>query len=236
MTVSHRLIAPEGYTRPDATAYGNYLRDFPVKAHGTSVLTYNGQVSSLNPYSKAVLDLPLERQDLLQCADAVMYLRADYLKNNKLEDKIGFHFVSGLYCDYASYKKGFRYTAQGKWLKTAQASSSEQTFKNYLRLVYGYASTLSLDKELKKVPAGISPSVGDVFIRGGSPGHCFVVMDVVKNAQNDVLFALAQGFMPSQNVHIVHHGHSLWFRLGTDYTGNLPYGELIAPKYLKRHF
>ncbi|TAF32868.1 MAG: hypothetical protein EAZ57_05965 [Cytophagales bacterium] len=233
-TIVTRLIPPAGYIRPVTTNFGNYLRAFPLKAHGSSVKTYKGELSALNPYSKAVLDLPLEKQDLLQCADALMYLRAAYLRSNKQEDKIAFHFVSGLLCDYASYKQGYRYTQQGKWLKKAEPSSSAQTFNSYLRLVYGYASTLSLEKELKKVSVNTGLEVGDVFIRGGSPGHCFIVVDVVKNTQGKSLFALVQGFMPSQNVHVVHHNGNIWFELGQDYSQDLPYGELISSKYLKR--
>lgn len=47
-------------------------------------------------------------------------------------------------------------------------------------MVYIYAGTASLEKELKPKPIA-DLSIGDVFIRGGSPGHAMLIVDVALN-------------------------------------------------------
>ncbi|MEO8147639.1 MAG: DUF4846 domain-containing protein [Bacteroidia bacterium] len=45
---------------------------------------------------------------------------------------------------------------------------------------------------------------GDVFITGGSPGHACIVMNVAKNDKTgEVLFILAQSYMPAQEIHVL---------------------------------
>lgn len=44
-------------------------------------------------------------------------------------------------------------------------------------MVFMYAGTASLSKELRTVPY-TSLQAGDVFIKGGSPGHAVIVVDV----------------------------------------------------------
>ena len=44
-------------------------------------------------------------------------------------------------------------------------------------MVFMYAGTASLSKELRTVPY-TSLQAGDVFIKGGSPGHVVIVVDV----------------------------------------------------------
>nr|MBP7510689.1 hypothetical protein [Bacteroidia bacterium] len=46
--------------------------------------------------------------------------------------------------------------------------------------------------------------IGDVFIKGGSPGHAVIVVDMaVENESNNKIFLLAQSYMPAQSVHVV---------------------------------
>ena len=43
-----------------------------------------------------------------------------------------------------------------------------------------------------------------MFIQGGSPGHAIIVMDVAKNdSSGDVIFLLAQSYMPAQDIHVL---------------------------------
>ena len=39
--------------------------------------------------------------------------------------------------------------------------------------------------------------VGDVFLKGGSPGHVVMVVDVCENENGEKAFLLAQGYMPA---------------------------------------
>jgi hypothetical protein len=98
-------------------------------------------------------------------------------------------------------------------------------------LVFAYAGTLSLEKELKKVNSVDDLTVGDIFIHGGSPGHCFIVVDMAQNAAHKKIFLLAQSYMPAQDIQLLQNG-SPWFSL--DKPAGIPYQELIDMKYLRR--
>lgn len=44
---------------------------------------------------------------------------------------------------------------------------------------------------------------GDVFLKGASPGHVVMVVDLCKNEQGEKAFLLAQGYMPAQEFHVL---------------------------------
>ena len=80
---------------------------------------------------------------------------------------------------------------------------SYQSFKEYLQIVFTYAGTASLAKELKLINMN-DLEIGDVFIKEGSPGHAVIVMDVAINSKTDKkLFMIAQSYMPAQDIHIL---------------------------------
>ena len=80
---------------------------------------------------------------------------------------------------------------------------SYQNFKKYITNVFYYAGTYSLSKELKSKKIH-NIQVGDVFIKGGFPGHGVIVVDVAKNERTGKkVFLLAQSFMPAQSIHIL---------------------------------
>lgn len=95
-------------------------------------------------------------------------------------------------------------------------------------IVFGYAGTLSLAQELKQQELkNIKP--GDVFIRGGSPGHAVIVVDVAQNKKGKKCFMLAQSYMPAQEIHILKNYNdeniSPWYRED--------FGEiLLTPEYI----
>jgi hypothetical protein len=237
-TTIKNLALPAGFVRTvtPKNSFANYLQNLPLKKIGTNVLTYEGYVANTNTSAFAVVDLPIGKKDLLQCADAVMNLRARYLYANDQKDAIAFHFVSGFLCDYTSYAAGNRFVvASNSWAKTAEADNSQATFEKYLELVYMYASTLSLQKELKTVGNSKDIQIGDVFIKGGSPGHCFIVVDRCENANKKVQFAILQGFMPAQDMHLLKNSLGThWFEAGKDCSMEIPYGELLTDTYHKR--
>ncbi len=70
-------------------------------------------------------------------------------------------------------------------------------------MVYAYASTLSLEKELIEKPFS-DLSIGDVLIQGGAPGHCVIVVDMAVNENTgEKIFMLAQSYMPAQDIQIL---------------------------------
>ncbi len=237
------LALPKGFTRQpkDKQSFAAYLQNLPLKPQGTDVLTYTGTIPSTNSFAFAVIDMPIGKKDLLQCADAVMNLRARFLYKNNRKREITFNFVSGFRCDYKSYAAGQRFSLQqNQWTKTATEDNSDANFEKYLELVYMYASTRSLEKELNSIKNMADLQIGDVFIRGGSPGHCFIVVDKCStissgNTSPKVQYAILQGFMPAQDMHLLKNSSGThWFELQKDYSNEISYGELLENYYHKR--
>ncbi len=145
-------------------------------------------------------------RDLQQCADAVIRLRAEYLYGIGQYDKIHFNFTNGFRADYSTWMEGKRIQVQGNdvtWVNQTGYADDYASFRKYLDMVFAYAGTLSLSKELKKVPLE-EIKIGDVFIEGGSPGHCVIVVDMAENKDTgEKLFLLAQSYMPAQDIHIL---------------------------------
>ncbi|WNR46933.1 DUF4846 domain-containing protein [Paenibacillus roseipurpureus] len=205
--VMERIAVPNGYERVPVEhgSYGDYFRNLPLKPHGSKVHLYNGELKSKEVY-EAVLDVDVGERDLQQCADAVMRLRAEYLYGSGKQDQIHFNFTNGFKADYATWRKGNRIEVSGNkvsWAKRGAASDSYEVFRSYLNMVFAYAGTLSLSKEMKQVPLS-EMQAGDVFLEGGSPGHAIVVLDMAKNPETgEKLFMLAQGYTPAQEIHIL---------------------------------
>ena len=97
-----------------------------------------------------------------------------------------------------------------------------------MKYVMMYAGTLSLDNECTAIDIS-RIKAGDMFIKGGSPGHCVMVADVAVNRDGDICFLLAQGYMPAQDFHILNnplHMEDPWY-----YARELSY-PLKTPEYV----
>ena len=206
-TIETRFLLPDGFQRvpADKNSFAYYLRNLELKPDGSKVKYYNGDEKTKNVYD-AVINLSIGNKDLHQCADAVMRLRAEYLYSQKEYEKIHFNLTNGFNCEYKKWMKGKRVKVQGNntsWYDTGKASNDEKTFWKYLEFVFSYAGSLSLSKELIKSDAK-DLKEGDVFIRGGSPGHAVIVVDMAKNKKTgEKIFLLAQSYMPAQETQIL---------------------------------
>jgi hypothetical protein len=185
-----RFNVPEGYNRvkTEKNSFAEFLQNLPLKPDGSPVLLFNGNEKGNQDAHLAVVDLPIGKRDLHQCADAIMRLRADYLFGQKRYNEIEFLFVSGKRSNYATYLAGRTPNSTNLW--------------SYLENVFNLASTLSLDKQLKSKDLN-SIEVGDVFIKGGSPGHAVIVVDKCVNTEGKVKFMLAQSYMPAQETQVL---------------------------------
>lgn len=206
-TVSTRFSTPAGFTRlsPEAGSFAEYLQGLPLKEHGATVHFYNGVEKSYK-VAAAVLNMDVGTKDLQQCADAVMRLRAEYLLKTKQYSALHFNFTNGFKADYSKWRSGYRIRVKGNdvsWYKTDQESVSYKSFREYMDLVFNYAGTASLSKELKAIPVS-EMQIGDVFIKGGSPGHAVIVLDMAADPKTGKkLFMIAQSYMPAQDIHIL---------------------------------
>jgi hypothetical protein len=205
-TIQARFKTPAGFHRmPVASnSFADYLRNLPLKPVGTKAKFYNGATKDNIVYD-AVIDMDISNKDLQQCADAVMRLRGEYFYSQKAFDKISFLLTNGFKTDYREWMNGNRIIENGNttsWQKRAGASNTYSDFRNYMEMVFNYASTLSLSKMLhSKSIADIA--IGDVFIIGGSPGHAEIVVDVAENMAGKKVFLLAQSYMPAQETQVL---------------------------------
>ena len=76
---------------------------------------------------------------------------------------------------------------------------------------------------------------GDVFIKGGSPGHAVIVVDVAIYPQTGkTVFLLAQSYMLAQQIHILvnpaNRGLSPWYELSDNDEGKLYTPECVFEK------
>lgn len=245
-TLETRFQLPEGYTRLSYSkdSFGNFVRSYPLCEDGSEVLLYNDSKKGNQNAHIAIFDMELVKDDLQQCADSVIRMYAEYFYKQKQYDLMQFHFVNGFSCDFSKWNQGMRVKVSGNsttWYQGAVSDSSKKAFESYLRTVFCYASTLSLEKESKPIQLK-DIQIGDIFIHGGSPGHVVMVVDVCENKQKEKAFLLAQGYMPAQQFHILQnpqHADDPWYytkeltnALNTpeyDFTIN----ELKRPSYIK---
>jgi hypothetical protein len=206
-TLQTCVDTPKGYTRKKVknNTFESFLRNYKLKKYGEPVLLYDGTKKSNQNAHIAVFKLPIENEDLQQCADSVIRIYAEYFYKTKQYSKISFQFVDGFKADYQKWLNGYRIKMNGnsfQWVKTKQYDTSYQSFQKYLRIVFAYASTLSLKEESKKIDKS-KIQVGDIFIKAGSPGHVVMIVDMCQNKDNKKAYLLAQGYMPAQEFHLL---------------------------------
>jgi hypothetical protein len=92
-SVLTRFKVPSGYTQiaAEAGSFSAWLQNLPLKPAGTPAKTYQGKIAHTDKYTGAIIDMSVGTQDLQQCADAVMRLRAEYLYQKK--DYKGISFI-----------------------------------------------------------------------------------------------------------------------------------------------
>lgn len=206
-TIIERHLTPKGYIRVgvDKDSFGDFLRNQKLKTYGEKALYYDGREKTKGGVYDSVIDVEIGDRDLHQCADAVMLLRGEYLYSIGKYEDISFNFVSGFKAEYRKWMEGYRIKVDGNnvsYYKATEKSNSYEDFRKYMNMVMAYASTLSLEKELK--PVDIEDiKIGDVFIIGGSPGHAVIVVDMAINDDNEKIFILAQSYMPAQQTQIL---------------------------------
>ncbi|MEO6869753.1 MAG: DUF4846 domain-containing protein [Ginsengibacter sp.] len=115
---------------------------------------------------------------------------------------MGFHFVDGTYYSYSDHCKGLRIIPGRKLTFTFHEPClpTHETFRKYLNVVYMYASTISLAKELKKADEF---AVGTVIIYPGSPGHCFIITDEAIDNGGEKIFKLVEGYSLAQSIYVL---------------------------------
>lgn len=176
---------PEGYERLHfaSNSFARFLQNLPLKKDKT-VYLFNGEKKQNQTAQFAVVDMTVGKENLQQCADAVMRLRAEYLWANGQDRMISFKDNNG---------KKYQ----------LQLTASRVQFDRFLARVFAMCGSYSLAKELEPVPIG-DMQCGDVLIRGGFPGHAVLIVDMAENmVTHKRMYMLAQGYMPAQDMHVL---------------------------------
>ena len=231
-TIETRIPTPSRYQRNKVSknSFQEYLRTLKLKPKGSLVTYYTGTKKSNNGVYTDVVDLEIGKKDLHQCADAVMRLKAEYLWKQKRYNDIHFNFTNGHKVAYSEWMKGKRMKVDGNkttWVQTTTPSNSYEDFWEYLELVFMYAGTASLEKELNKVDIK-QAEIGDILIQGGFPGHAVIIVDKATNSQTGkAIFLLAQSYMPAQELQVLQNPNdgelSPWIALNK--------GEINTPEW-----
>ncbi len=232
-TIKTRFRLPDGFQRIKSplNSFAKYLQHLPLKPDGSQVHYYNGGIKQNRGVYAGVVDMDIGTRDLQQCADAIMRLRGEYLWQQKRYDELHFDFTNGMQIDYTKWMEGYRLKIKGNkttWYKAKAPRNTYKDFRAYMNLIFAYAGTLSLSKELPKV-AFEEMKIGDIFIQGGSPGHAIIIVDMAINEKTGKkLFLLAQSYMPAQDIQILQNpmseGISPWY-------SNQFFGDLITPEW-----
>jgi len=242
-TVAARFRAPAGTERPPVPggSFAAYLRSLPLKPDGAPVRLYDGRAKPNHGIYAAVVDLPIGRRDLHQCADALIRLRAEYLFARRRFDDIRFRFTSGFLAEYSRWRRGERIVVRGsdvRWERRGRPGDDPRSFWRYLETVFTYAGTASLARELASVPGG-EPEIGDIFIQPGHPGHAVIVVDAAVGPDGGRrVFLLAQSYMPAQEIQVLANPGdprlSPWY--ASDFGGTLRTPEWIFKATDRKRF
>ena len=79
-TLVKRILTPKGYKRIKAKkgSFEAFLRNYKLKPDSSPVLLYDGREKWNQSAHIAVFRLPIESEDLQQCADSIMRVYGEY--------------------------------------------------------------------------------------------------------------------------------------------------------------
>jgi hypothetical protein len=212
-TLAEQIPPPTGFKRTAHApgSWAEWLRGLPMKPIGAPVLLFTGGPKWRQDVHAAVVDIDVGKRDLQQCADAIMRLRAEWLYAGGRKKEIRFNDTQGKRLVFA-----------------ARRDQSYAGFRKYMDYVFAYAGTYSLERELNPVPRP-DIAIGDVFIKGGFPGHAVLVVDMAEHEQTgERRFLLLQSYMPAQQMHILKNpaasDGSPWYVANEE-------GDLVTPEW-----
>lgn len=179
-----------------------FLQHLPVGSG--RVVDYQGNPITNQQKAALIVHYDVGSKDLQQCADALIRIRSEYLFAAHRYSDITFHFTSGHLYAFNAYCSGLRPVVTGNQVSFSPLSTpcepSHAALRRYLDIVYTYAGTISLARELHHTS---DISVGTVIILPGSPGHCTLVVDEATTGSGEKVYKLAEGYSPAQSIYIL---------------------------------
>jgi Domain of unknown function (4846) len=217
-SLERRFSPPPDFSRVgvDAGSFGAFLRGLPLAAPGTAVVTYRGDLvlPGDHEHLAAVVAIDSGTRDLMQCADSVIRMHAEWRWSTGARDA-SYRALAGPEMPFSRYLQGDRARANGSHLawqrSAAPARADHPAYRRWLDDVFMFANTISLANEAKPVArADLAP--GDFVVLPGGPGHAVLVLDLARAEDGRVALLLGQGFMPAQGFYVVRPSRaSAWF-------------------------
>lgn len=217
-TLETRINVPKDYQRVVAEegSLAEFLRGYEMKPDGRKILLYDGSARWNQNNHVAVFTLPIENRDLQQCADSVMRVYGEYYYARGEYDKICFPMGGGFIGNFAKWSQGYRIRLEQEklgWVKDEDCNSSYESFVKFMHLVFAYSGTLHMEEASTEISLK-DAQIGDIFIKGGSPGHVVMIVDMCENKEGEKAFLFGQGYMPAQEFHVItnpRHKDDPWY-------------------------
>ena len=188
----HNIQPPDGFHRLELTdgSFASWLRELPLLPDGAPVLKWDGKPKPYQIGHFAVVDIDVGNQNLQQCADAILRLRAEFL------------WATGRANDVNKLPGNTHVWHGGNWA----------AYRRYLNSVMVTTGTASMAQAMATPPKGHKLMPGDVLVQGGHPGHAILVLDAVEDAAGNRRVLLGQSYMPAQQFHVLKQpiGDSPW--------------------------
>ena len=217
--INVRYEPPRGYRRLPAEpgTFSHWLRALPIRTDRMQVLSYAGR--PLARPSAGIVLMDVGTRDLMQCADSVIRLHAEFLWASGRAREAAYRFTSGDNSRWVDWVSGERFVIAGSTVRRVNGSGrgkGHASYRQWLDLVFTYAGTRSLARDTPRPSVTDPVEVGDFYVEAGSPGHAVIVLDVVENAAGERLALLGQGFMPAEDIHVLRSPKAVdgvWFSL-----------------------
>ncbi len=219
IALSDRFTPPAGYKRiPTATgSFASWLRGLPLRTDRHEVLAYDGRM--LNRPSAAVVLMDVGESNLMQCADSLIRLHAEFLWSQGRAEEAGYRFTSGDLSRWSDWVRGERFSIRGNQVERRPGEprvDDHTSFRRWLDLIFTYAGTASLDRDAHKLGMDEPLQAGDFFVAPGFPGHAVMLLDLAEDHSKRRIALVGQGFMPAEEVHVLRSRAAIdavWFPL-----------------------
>lgn len=188
LNIYTKFNTPEGYRRIKShDKFGDFIRGLQLKPDFSRVTNFDGTEKKNKDSYVAVIDLPNPSKNIQYNENAIYRLRAEYLFQNKLYNKINFKLNKNLQ-SYEEFNKG---------------DHSYPVFLNYIEYIFSSNKKNSLINDVEKINWN-DMQIGDIIYQYANfKSHAVIVVDMAINKNGKKIFLLAQSFYPSQEIHIL---------------------------------
>jgi len=185
----------------EATSFGKWLRDLPLKNNNSPVLDYRGKIfkSGTDSIVAGVVNWDIKNRRLEQCMDILIRLYAEYSWEYNKTTPLSLPLPGGYWLGWEEWKNGFRPVFKGinvKLKKKAISDSTTLTFRRYLNTIYNASHTQQFYHAYQAVDR-TKVQIGDFIVKKGSKGHAIMIVDLAKNEHGDLIALIGNGDTPA---------------------------------------